>query len=86
MQPLYEDQYGILRLGTGYPSHFSALLLYPLKKIEARLLLGCMLLKKGYLFLKNVFEGYRAYVFRTPKLLSQSACIFGRNPKGTKVD
>jgi len=58
MQPLYEDQYEILRLVSGQPLHISAQSLYPLKKIEAKHLFGWMLLKKAYLFLKNAFKGY----------------------------
>ena len=64
MQPLhvYEDPYGILSLVSGQPLNASARSLYPAQRVEAEHLLGWMLLKKAYLFTKNAFKCYRAYV------------------------
>lgn len=86
MQPLYQDEYGILKLLSGQPSVPSAQSLYPAQTIELKPRVGWMLLKKRYLFVKNAFKCYQAYVFTAAKILSSRACIFGMNPKKSEVD
>ena len=63
MQSFYEDPYGILRLVSRHPLKGSEQSLYPTQNIEAKKpIMRWALLKKGYLFTKNAFKCYRAYV------------------------